>query len=102
MKLLITGATGLIGTELVKLCIENGNTINYLTTSKDKIQDKANYFGYYWNPKNGIIDENTPANPATVGRVLWPSHFRLEDCRDQHGRTKTSASRWSAGWSSAG
>jgi uncharacterized protein (TIGR01777 family) len=59
MKILITGATGLIGTELVKLFLENGNTINYLTTSKDKIQDKPNYFGYYWNPENGNIDENS-------------------------------------------
>ena len=59
MKILITGATGLIGTELVKLCLEKGNAINYLTTSKDKIQDKPNYFGYYWNPENGIIDENS-------------------------------------------
>ena len=59
MKILITGATGLIGTELVKLFLENGNTINYLTTSKDKVQDKPNYFGYYWNPENGKIDENS-------------------------------------------
>lgn len=58
MKILITGATGLIGTQLVKLCIEKGHTINYLTTSKDKILDKPNYFGYYWNPEDGKIDEN--------------------------------------------
>ena len=59
MNILITGATGLIGTQLVKLLIENGHTIHYLTTSKNKIQDQPNYFGYYWNPENGIIDENS-------------------------------------------
>ena len=57
MKLLITGATGLIGTELVKLFIEKGHTIHYLTTSKNKIQNKPNYIGYYWNPQEGKIDE---------------------------------------------
>ena len=59
MNILITGATGLIGTQLVKLLLGKGYTIHYLTTSKNKIQDKPNYFGYYWNPDKGIIDENS-------------------------------------------
>ena len=59
MNILITGATGLIGTELVKLLLEKGHTIHYLTTSKNKIHDQPNYFGYYWNPENGIMDENS-------------------------------------------
>ena len=58
MKILITGATGLIGTELVKLFIEKGHTIHYLTTSANKIISKTNYYGYYWNPEEGKIDEN--------------------------------------------
>ena len=58
MKILITGATGLIGTELVSLLLQNGIAIHYLTTSKDKIKSQLNYQGFYWNPAQGIIDEN--------------------------------------------
>ena len=55
-KVLITGATGLIGTELVKQCHRDGIAVNYLTTSKDKIENHPNYKGFYWNPENGEID----------------------------------------------
>jgi uncharacterized protein (TIGR01777 family) len=58
MKILITGATGLIGTELVKLFLHKGHTVHYLTTSQNKIVSKHNYYGYYWNPEEGKIDEN--------------------------------------------
>lgn len=58
MKVLITGATGLVGTELVSLLLKNGTTIHYLTTSKEKIQNEPNYIGFYWNPNTGEIDEN--------------------------------------------
>lgn len=58
MKILITGATGLIGTELVKLLVAKKHTVHYLTTSKSKIESKPNYQGFYWNPESGKIDEN--------------------------------------------
>ncbi|QYJ68381.1 TIGR01777 family oxidoreductase [Flavobacterium litorale] len=58
MKVLITGATGLVGTELVSLLLKNGIHINYLTTSKSKIQKEQDYKGYYWNPESGIIDKD--------------------------------------------
>lgn len=58
MKVLITGATGLIGTELVSLLLKNGITINYLTTDEDKIQKEGKYNGFYWNPENGSIDDS--------------------------------------------
>lgn len=58
MKILITGATGLIGKELVALLLQNGLTVHYLTTSKKKIESQSNYHGFYWNPHQGIIDEN--------------------------------------------
>ncbi|MGL2964340.1 TIGR01777 family oxidoreductase [Flavobacterium sp. RSB2_4_14] len=57
MKILITGATGLIGGELVKLLLEKNHTVNYLTTSKSKIKDKLNYKGFFWNPQEGKIDD---------------------------------------------
>lgn len=58
MKILITGATGLVGNELVSLLLQNGETVHYLTTSKKKIESQSNYKGFYWNPEQGIIDEN--------------------------------------------
>lgn len=58
MKILITGATGLVGIALTELLLQNGIKVNYLTTSKSKIQYQPNYQGFYWNPESGIIDEN--------------------------------------------
>lgn len=58
MRILITGATGLIGTELVTLLLHNGIEIHYLTTSKKKIVKENKYHGFYWNPAQGTIDEN--------------------------------------------
>ncbi len=56
MKVLVTGATGLIGSKLTKSCIQKGWSVNYLTTRKSKISNKDNYQGFYWNPKNNEID----------------------------------------------
>lgn len=57
MRVLITGATGLLGKEITELLLKNGMKVNYLTTSQDKIQHQPNYQGFYWNPTEGIIDE---------------------------------------------
>lgn len=56
MKVLITGATGLVGQELVKLLLQNGISVNYLTTSMSKLSNKPNYKGFYWNISTGEIN----------------------------------------------
>ncbi len=56
MKILITGATGLIGNEIVSLCHGQDIGIHYLTTSKNKIISKKGYQGFYWNPHTNEID----------------------------------------------
>ena len=56
MKVLITGATGLIGSQIVKDCIKSNISVNFLTTSKKKITRSEMVNGFYWNPKNKIID----------------------------------------------
>ena len=56
MKVLITGATGLVGSEIVNLCKQNNIPINYLTTNKNKIVSQANFNGFYWNPERNEID----------------------------------------------
>lgn len=56
MKILITGATGLVGSEIVALCHRQNIAVNYLTTNKNKIESKDNYQGFYWNPEDAVID----------------------------------------------
>lgn len=58
MNVLITGATGLVGSKLVTLLLKGNHTIHYLSTSKSKLKSSHNYKGFYWNPSNGEIDKN--------------------------------------------
>jgi uncharacterized protein (TIGR01777 family) len=56
MKILITGATGLIGSEIVRQCRERTIPVNYLTTRAQKIESKKGYQGFLWNPEKEEID----------------------------------------------
>lgn len=82
MRILITGATGLIGQEIVKLCQVRAIAVNYLTTSHSKISQAENYRGFYWNPKTQDIDTDCFKNidaiihlaGATVSKRWTPSY----------------------------
>lgn len=56
MKVLITGATGLVGKEITALYHKNNITVNYLTTRKNQIKSESNYQGFYWDPNANEID----------------------------------------------
>jgi len=56
MRILITGATGLVGQELCRQLLNEGIAINYLTTSPEKVEDKQNYKGFVWDAETGQID----------------------------------------------
>ncbi len=56
MRILIAGATGLIGKELVSQCEHRDIQVHYLTTRTSKVEESENYKGFYWNPKKGEID----------------------------------------------
>ena len=56
MKVLITGATGLIGSAIVNACHDQAIAVHYLTTSKTKLQEQSHYKGFYWNPSKGDMD----------------------------------------------
>ena len=56
MKILITGATGLIGKKLTADLLTKGYSVNYLTTRKSKIKSSKQINGYYWDPEKDIID----------------------------------------------
>ena len=85
MKVLITGATGLVGTALTELLLQNGIKINYLTTSKSKIEHQPNYNGFYWSPESGVIDENCLIGVNTIIHLAgasiakrWTSKYKQE------------------------
>ena len=85
MKVLITGATGLVGTAITELLLQNGMKINYLTTNKNKIEHQPNYNGFYWSPESGVIDENCLIGVNTIIHLAgasiakrWTSKYKQE------------------------
>ena len=66
MKVLITGATGLVGSEIVKLFLQNGVQIHYLSSSKRKLEQQDNYKGFYWNPATSEMDINAFEGVTTI------------------------------------
>ncbi len=73
MKILITGATGLIGQELVELLLQNNHIVHYLTTSPHKIKNTTNCYGFFWNPAEGKIDENCLDGVDTIVHLAGAS-----------------------------
>ncbi|WP_439153200.1 TIGR01777 family oxidoreductase [Winogradskyella sp.] len=93
MTVLVTGATGLIGQEIVKQCHNEGIKVHYLTTSKSKLSTEANYKGFYWNPNTNKIDhtcfEGVSAIINLVGASIsqrWTDDYKREILES---RTKT-------------
>lgn len=85
MKVLITGATGMIGQELVKVLHQNNVKVNYLSTSKDKLISKENYKGFYWNPQTNEIDVNAFDGVSVVYHLAgatvakrWTTSYKKE------------------------
>ncbi|MBU2525003.1 MAG: TIGR01777 family oxidoreductase [Bacteroidetes bacterium] len=56
MRVLITGATGLVGREIVEKCWEKNWEVHYLSTAQDKLVTTDNYKGFFWDPNSGFID----------------------------------------------
>jgi uncharacterized protein len=56
MRILITGATGLVGGSIVKLCHARNIDVNYLTTSRNSLVDEHKYRGFFWIPAEKKID----------------------------------------------
>ena len=56
MKILITGATGLIGKEIVSQCTLQGIPVHFLTTSPKKLHSIKGADGFLWDPNHHEID----------------------------------------------
>ncbi len=56
MKLLITGATGLVGSSIVKKALNEKIEVYFLTTNKNKITTSKKLNGFYWNLEDKYID----------------------------------------------
>ena len=90
---LITGATGLIGQEIVDVCHDNNIIVHYLTTSKNKLSSDRNYKGFYWNPDTKDIDASCFQGVDTIINLVgatiskrWTSDYKKEIISS---RTKT-------------
>lgn len=84
-KVLITGATGLVGQELVALCHQKNIAVNYLTSSKSKIESQDNYQGFYWNISKNEIDKNCLEGVDTIINLVgasiakcWTTSYKKE------------------------
>lgn len=66
MRLLITGATGLVGSRLVEQCIANGHQVHYLSTRSSQLDRFDRAQGFLWNPHDGTIDINCFEGVDTV------------------------------------
>lgn len=73
MTVLITGATGLIGQEIVKLCHAEEVNVHYLTTSKSKLTTEDNYKGFYWDPNNNEIDHRCFEGVSVIVNMVGAS-----------------------------
>jgi uncharacterized protein len=58
MKVLVTGATGLVGKKLLDYLLNQGYTVHILTHSKNKISTfkDINVKSFYWNVEDEILD----------------------------------------------
>ena len=95
MRVLITGATGLIGKEIVELCLNEDITVHYLTTSKSKIKTETNYKGFYWNPDKNEIDINCFDEVDTIINLVgasiskrWTDAYKAEVLKSRIQTTK--------------
>lgn len=96
MKILVTGATGLVGHELVSLLLQKGFSVNYLTTSKNKIENQPNYHGFFWDPSQGLIDENCIRGVQTIIHLAgasiskrWTKNYKQEIIESRTWSTQT-------------
>ncbi|MBF4984436.1 NAD-dependent epimerase/dehydratase family protein, partial [Nonlabens mediterrranea] len=76
MKVLITGATGLVGSQIADLFISKGHTVHYLTTRSNAIKNEKHYKGFLWDVKNMTIDSSCITGVDTIIHLAGESVFQ--------------------------
>lgn len=76
MKILITGATGLIGQELTTHLLENGHQVNFLTTRKSALINEPNHKGFLWDVNAMTIDGNCLNGVETIIHLAGETVFQ--------------------------
>ena len=76
MKFLITGGTGLIGTRLSQLLIDNGHSVNILTR-KIKNQDNCSLKYFVWNTSKKTVDNRCIDGVDIIINLAGSSVFSL-------------------------
>ena len=76
MKFLITGGTGLIGTRLSQLLIDNGHSVNILTR-KIKNQDNSSLKYFVWNTSKKTVDNKCIDGGDVIINLAGSSVFSL-------------------------
>ena len=66
MRVLVAGATGLIGRPLVQALLNRGDEVYYLTTDKNKCQTIAGATGFYWEPEKYKYPEKALVGVSVV------------------------------------
>lgn len=66
MRVLITGKTGLVGTEITRILLNKGHEVNYLTTDEYKVRYSKTVRGFFWNPNTHEIDTNCFKNVEVI------------------------------------
>lgn len=84
MRVLISGATGMIGTQLSAALRKKNIDIHYLSTHKE-MKSEPGYRGFYWDPEQGIIDESCMLGVDVIVHLAgasiakrWTSSYKQE------------------------
>lgn len=96
MKVLLTGATGLIGTALTELLINSGHQVHYLTTRAQLIKNSENLSGFIWNPAQGTFDRNAFTEVQAIIHLAgasiskpWTKKYKFEILESRINATNT-------------
>ncbi|BAO54022.1 TIGR01777 family oxidoreductase [Nonlabens marinus] len=76
MKILITGATGLVGSKLSEVLRAAGHKVNYLTSREEAIKSEPDNQGYLWDVKAMTIDPGCIDGVDTIIHLAGESVFQ--------------------------
>ncbi len=66
MRILISGASGLVGKALIPILQQRGHHISVLTTRVNSTVFSSEIKTFYWNPEKGIIDNDALSNVDAI------------------------------------